>query len=74
MEFFELLAAMKARAPVMTRIKEPSYEVLIVGTVAGVGYRFDKDSKVVAQAEIKDRSSNSITVVACENVEKLWQD
>lgn len=73
MEFFELMAAMRAKAPVMTKIIQPSFTAVIVGTVEGIAYRRNRDDEICTQVEIKERKTNSVTVVSSDAVEPLWE-
>lgn len=73
MDFFELKAAMKAKAPVMTKIVQPSFTTVVVGRVVGVGYRLDENEEEIGQAEIRERGKNSIVTVPIDSVERLWE-
>ncbi len=73
MEYFELLGAMKAKAPVVTRMVEPTYTTVVVGCVVGVTHRLDPDDREIIQVEIKERKTNSVIVAPPEKVEPLWE-
>ncbi len=73
MNYFELLSAMQARVKVVTKIVQPSYTTVIVGTVVGVCHRRDKSGKIRDQAEIVGNNKNSIIIVPFEAVEPLYE-
>ena len=73
MTYFELIAAMNAKAPVIVRIHSPSYSTVIVGKVVGVAQRIDDSGKPLEQADIKERGTNSITIASFDAVEPLYE-
>ena len=73
MDFFELRAAMRAKAPVVTRIIQPTYTTAVVGRVVGISHRMDQNDEEVEQVEILQRGTNSVVVVTADKVEKLWE-
>ena len=73
MDYFELLGAMQAQAKVVTKIVQPSYTTVLVGTVVGVCHRRGKDGKIKDQVEIVGANKNSITIVPFDAVEPLFE-
>lgn len=74
MEFFELRAAMVSGRKVMAKVQEPTYERIVAGTVAAVGYRKDRDGKELPFCDILEKGRNSLTSFRMEEVEPVWQE
>ncbi len=73
MDFFELKAAMHSKEPVMTKLISGGHTSVVVGRVVGVTHRLDPNDKEIVQVELMERGKNSITVVAADKVDRVWE-
>ena len=74
MEFFELRAAMVSGRKVMAKVQEPTFERIVAGTVAEVGYRLNRDGKESDFCGILERGKNALHYFPMKEVEPVWQE
>ena len=74
MEFFELRAAMFSGRKVMAKVIEPTYERIVAGTVAAVGYRKDRDGKELPFCDILEKGKNCLMSFRMEEVEPVYAE
>ena len=74
MEFFELRAAMVSGRKVMAKKQEPTYERIIAGTVAEVGYRLNRDGKESDFCGILEQGKNALHYFPMKEVDPVCRD
>ena len=74
MDFFELRAAMVSGRKVMAKRIEPTYEQIVAGVVAEVGYKLDRDKKEMGYCGILERGKNTLHYFPMKEVEPVYAE